>query len=193
MGKISPSPSSSLHSPHTSYKMTPRVIVVGGGLSGLSAAHTIYLAGGNVVVLDKQGFFGGNSTKATSGTGSKQAQQSQTSAGPVMSKNGDSSDPGKVSKPNKPAEFKIPEKEYSMEEVAKHNKKEDLWVVVKGVVMDVSDWLDEHPGGPQAIMNFMGRDATEEFEMLHDDEVIRKYAPSQVIGRVKGQKVTLEA
>jgi cytochrome b involved in lipid metabolism len=42
--------------------------------------------------------------------------------------------------------------------------------VVKGVVMDVSDWLDEHPGGPQAIMNFMGRDATEEFEMLHDDE-----------------------
>merc|ERR1711939_759261 len=36
-------------------------------------------------------------------------------------------------------------------------------------------------------------DATEEFEMLHDDEVIRKYAPSQVIGRVKGQKVTLEA
>jgi len=38
----------------------------------------------------------------------------------------------------------------------------------------------------------MGRDATEEFEMLHDDEVIPKYAPSQVIGRVKGQKVTLE-
>lgn len=36
-------------------------------MSGLSAAHTIYLAGGNVVVLDKQGFFGGNSTKATSG------------------------------------------------------------------------------------------------------------------------------
>ena len=46
--------------------MVPRVIVVGGGLSGLSAAHTIYLAGGNVVVLDKQGFFGGNSTKAVS-------------------------------------------------------------------------------------------------------------------------------
>lgn len=46
--------------------------------------------------------------------------------------------------------------------------------------MDVTDWLDEHPGGPQALMNFMGRDATEEFEMLHDDEVIPKYAASQV-------------
>lgn len=76
--------------------------------------------------------------------------------------------------------------------VAKHNTKEDLWLVVKGVVLDVSEWLDEHPGGPQALMNFMGRDATEEFEMLHDDEVIPKYAASQVIGRVKGQTPTLE-
>lgn len=38
----------------------------------------------------------------------------------------------------------------------------------------------------------MGRDASEEFEMLHDDEVIPKYAPSVVIGRVKGQEITLE-
>ncbi|KAM3069340.1 Osmotic growth protein [Clarireedia jacksonii] len=127
------------------------------------------------------------------GTSDKQAQQSQTSAGPVMKGNAaDSSDPGKVSKPTKPSEFKVPEKEYTMEEVAKHNTKEDLWVVVKGVVMDVTNWLDEHPGGPQALMNFMGRDATEEFEMLHDDEVIPKYAASQVIGRVKGQTPSLE-
>ncbi|PHH68894.1 hypothetical protein CDD80_7164 [Ophiocordyceps camponoti-rufipedis] len=98
----------------------------------------------------------------------------------------------KASKPNDPKAFVVPEKEFTMDEVAKHNKKEDLWVVVKGVVMDLSDWLDEHPGGPQAIMNFMGRDATEEFEMLHDDEVIPKYAPRQVIGRVKGQTPSLE-
>jgi len=131
-------------------------------------------------------------SQSQSGSGSTQARQSQTSAGPVLSNNADSKDPGKVSKPSKPSEFKIPEKEYTMEEVAKHNTKEDLWVVVKGVVMDVSDWLDEHPGGPQAIMNFMGRDATEEFEMLHDDEVIPKYAAKQVIGRVKGQTPSLE-
>ncbi|KAK4451592.1 fumarate reductase [Podospora aff. communis PSN243] len=95
-------------------------------------------------------------------------------------------------KANDPKKFTIPEKEFTMEEVAKHNKKEDLWVVVKGVVLDLTNWLDDHPGGPQALLNFMGRDATEEFEMLHDDEVIPKYAPDQVIGRVKGQKVTLE-
>ncbi|KAL7926301.1 putative fumarate reductase/succinate dehydrogenase [Trichoderma austrokoningii] len=93
---------------------------------------------------------------------------------------------------SKPKAFSVPETEYTMEEVAKHNTKEDLWVVVKGVVMDLTNWVEEHPGGVNAILNFMGRDATEEFAMLHDDEVIPKYAPSQVIGRVKGQKVTLE-
>lgn len=35
-----------------------QIIVVGGGLSGLSAAHTIYEQGGNVLLLDKNPFFG---------------------------------------------------------------------------------------------------------------------------------------
>jgi len=121
-----------------------------------------------------------------------QAKQSQVSAGPVMSRDTGSTDPGVMKEPAKPSKFEIPETQYSMEEVSKHNTKEDLWVVVKGVVMDVSNWLEEHPGGPQALMNFMGKDASEEFSMLHDDEVIAKYAPSQVIGRVKGQEITLE-
>ncbi|RIB26356.1 hypothetical protein C2G38_2131244 [Gigaspora rosea] len=47
--------------------MYNQVIVVDGGLSGLSAAHTVLERGGNVLVLNKNSFFGGNSTKATSG------------------------------------------------------------------------------------------------------------------------------
>ena len=127
---------------------------------------------------------------ASSSSSSSDAPVKHTTsaAGPTPAK-GDGS---KASKPNDPKKFTIPEKEFSMEEVAKHNKEDDLWVVVKGVVMDLTNWLDEHPGGPAAIKNFMGRDATEEFEMLHDDEVIPKYAPQQVIGRVKGVKPTLE-
>jgi len=44
-----------------------QVIVIGGGLAGLSAAHTVLERGGSVVLLDKMAFLGGNSTKATSG------------------------------------------------------------------------------------------------------------------------------
>eukprot|EP00218_Dolichomastix_sp_CCMP3274_P008867 CAMPEP_0170133594 /NCGR_PEP_ID=MMETSP0033_2-20121228/1410_1 /TAXON_ID=195969 /ORGANISM="Dolichomastix tenuilepis, Strain CCMP3274" /LENGTH=522 /DNA_ID=CAMNT_0010369097 /DNA_START=14 /DNA_END=1582 /DNA_ORIENTATION=+ len=47
--------------------MAEQVIVVGGGLAGLSAAHTIIERGGKVLLLDKMAFLGGNSTKATSG------------------------------------------------------------------------------------------------------------------------------
>ena len=40
-------------------------IVVGGGLSGLSAAHTLIDGGVRVTLLEKNAFLGGNSTKAT--------------------------------------------------------------------------------------------------------------------------------
>lgn len=93
---------------------------------------------------------------------------------------------------SKPKGFSIPEKEISLEEVAKHNTKEDLWVVVKGVVLDLSNFLDDHPGGPSSLIAFAGKDATEEFEMLHEDEVIPKYAAHCVVGKLAGAEVTLK-
>jgi flavocytochrome c len=44
-----------------------QVIVVGGGLAGMSAANQVVESGGKTVLLDKSAFCGGNSTKATSG------------------------------------------------------------------------------------------------------------------------------
>ena len=43
----------------------PSAIVVGGGLSGLSAAHTLIDGGVHVTLLEKNPFLGGNSTKAS--------------------------------------------------------------------------------------------------------------------------------
>lgn len=36
----------------------------------------------------------------------------------------------------------------------------------------MTDWVDEHPGGPQALFTHMGKDASEEFAMLHDVSLI---------------------
>merc|ERR1719506_2148183 len=71
---------------------------------------------------------------------------------------------------------------YSMEEVAKHTSKTDCWVVVSGQVLDVTKFLSEHPGGELAILTFGGKDATEEFNMIHPPDVIPKYAPYAPIG-----------
>jgi predicted heme/steroid binding protein len=77
------------------------------------------------------------------------------------------------------------EKTYTVDEVATHNKKEDIWVVIDGQVLDVTKFLPDHPGGEKAILLYAGRDATEEFNMLHDPKVIPRYAPDAVIGRVR--------
>lgn len=61
--------------------------------------------------------------------------------------------------------------EYTLADVAEHNKKNDIWVVVNGEVLDVTKFLPDHPGGEKAILLYAGRDATEEFNMLHDPKV----------------------
>jgi len=73
---------------------------------------------------------------------------------------------------------------YSMEEVAKHVTKGDCWVVLHGRVLNVSNFLSEHPGGELAILTFAGKDATAEFDMIHPPDVIEKYAPDAVIGQL---------
>merc|ERR1712127_48933 len=71
---------------------------------------------------------------------------------------------------------------YTLEEVAKHNSKQSCWVVLDGKVLDVTSFLSEHPGGELAILTFAGKDATEEFNMIHPPDVVGKYAPDAVIG-----------
>lgn len=73
---------------------------------------------------------------------------------------------------------------YSLEQVAKHNKENDCWVVVNGEVLNVTEFMDDHPGGKMAIMTFAGRDATEEFNMVHEEGVVQKYAAETVIGKL---------
>merc|ERR1719436_1303782 len=75
---------------------------------------------------------------------------------------------------------------YSLADVAKHVTKGDCWVVVNGQVLDVTSFLPNHPGGELAILTFAGKDATEEFNMIHPPDVIPKYAPEAIIGQLGG-------
>ena len=40
--------------------------------------------------------------------------------------------------------------------------------------------MPDHPGGKKAIMLFAGKDATEEFDMLHNPNVLTKYLSPEV-------------
>lgn len=77
-------------------------------------------------------------------------------------------------------------KEFTLADVAKHNTEKDCWVAVNGKVLNVTNFLEDHPGGKMAILTFAGKDASEEFNMLHEKDVIEKYAPETIVGDLKG-------
>ena len=69
---------------------------------------------------------------------------------------------------------------HTVEKVAKPNKKGDVWVVLNGRILNVSNFLSLHPGGKLAILTFGGKDAAAEFHMFHPPDVVEKYAPDEI-------------
>jgi len=126
----------------------------------------------NRLVLDIQG---GASTSSSAATAAPTATASPTTT---------ASPPASAAAPAA-APVKKEMKAYTPDEVAKHNAEKDCWVSINGQVLNVTNFLPDHPGGKKAILLFAGRDASEEFNMLHKPDVIPKYAPDAVIGTLK--------
>ncbi|KAG9045043.1 hypothetical protein FS837_007146 [Tulasnella sp. UAMH 9824] len=82
-------------------------------------------------------------------------------------------------------------KSFTREEVAKHNKEGDLWVIIDAKVYDLSKFSRMHPGGLSVLLDedVAGQDATEIFYSLHRQEVLLKpgYARLQV-GVLQGEE-----
>ncbi|KAL4939113.1 hypothetical protein BDV06DRAFT_231271 [Aspergillus oleicola] len=74
-------------------------------------------------------------------------------------------------------EASAPEKQFTREEIEKHNTKDDCWIVVNGKVYDATSVLSWHPGGPGPILAHAGRvhhETTEEYSSIHDDYATQK-------------------
>lgn len=72
------------------------------------------------------------------------------------------------------------ERSISVDELRAHASPEDLWIAIRGVVYDVSEWAQNHPGGVGVITACTGRDATRDFDAVkHSDYAVgllRNYA-----------------
>ncbi|KAJ7066030.1 acyl-CoA dehydrogenase [Mycena amicta] len=84
----------------------------------------------------------------------------------------------------------VANKQFKRDEVAQHDKDDDLWVIINGNVYDVSRFAAVHPGGMDVLLDAQtaGQDATEAFFGLHRHEVLLQpqYARRQ-IGTVAGE------
>ncbi|KAF8333154.1 FMN-dependent dehydrogenase-domain-containing protein [Cantharellus anzutake] len=67
----------------------------------------------------------------------------------------------------------------SANEVSIHNSRLSCWIIVSGNVYDVTDFLDEHPGGSATILRYAGRDATAEYQPIHSPTTLRDYLPEE--------------
>lgn len=93
------------------------------------------------------------------------------------------------------------QKLYTWEEILKHNKESDCWIVIDGNVVDVTDWLAKHPGGSDTISQMATRDVSNMFEAIQahhknggaatkewKSRVIGKVDPNSVRPQVKSQR-----
>jgi flavocytochrome c len=65
--------------------------------------------------------------------------------------------------------------EISVDELAKHNSKDDIWLAIDGVVYDFTEFAHEHPAGFQSIFNLAGRDGSEAFAAVHNAGMLEDF------------------
>jgi cytochrome b involved in lipid metabolism len=70
------------------------------------------------------------------------------------------------------------------EEVAKHNKDGDLWVVLDGMVLDVSEFQFCHPGGRLVLHESAGQDVSNSYRNAGHSKRARKVVERLKIGNV---------
>lgn len=74
-------------------------------------------------------------------------------------------------------------KEFSWKDIKTHNKQEDLWIVVDGLVLELTKFFPDHPGGRKVLLSMGGRDCSVVMEVYHPSNVFLTL-PKYCIGRV---------
>lgn len=53
---------------------------------------------------------------------------------------------------------------YTTAQVATHSKASDCWLIISSKVYNITNFLDQHPGGTDVILPYCGKDATKAFD-----------------------------
>ncbi|UNI22588.1 hypothetical protein JDV02_008463 [Purpureocillium takamizusanense] len=78
-------------------------------------------------------------------------------------------------------------KEFTYQDVAEYNTKKDIHMVIHDKVYDCSQFIDEHPGGEEVMLDVAGQDATEAFEDVGHSDEARETLERLLVGTLKRQ------
>ncbi|GFN91982.1 fatty acid desaturase 2 [Plakobranchus ocellatus] len=76
-------------------------------------------------------------------------------------------------------------RQITFEELSKHNKKEDQWLMIDRKAYNITEFAKRHPGGAKILNHYAGEDATDAWTAFHNDkEKVSKYLKSVYVGDV---------
>ncbi|KAF7993328.1 hypothetical protein HCN44_006388 [Aphidius gifuensis] len=81
---------------------------------------------------------------------------------------------------------------YTRKQVSQHNGQieERIWTIYKNSVYDITDFLNEHPGGPELLMECAGKDMTSDFDDAgHSSHAMSLLKPLKIGDLVEDDKI----
>ncbi|XP_058786153.1 cytochrome b5-like [Vicia villosa] len=78
---------------------------------------------------------------------------------------------------------------FTLSQISQHKSNKNCWLVINGRVLDVTKFLEEHPGGEEVILEVAGKDATKEFDAIGHSKAAQKLVLKHQVGVLEGAKV----
>ncbi|GAU36504.1 hypothetical protein TSUD_316300 [Trifolium subterraneum] len=81
------------------------------------------------------------------------------------------------------------QKVFTLSQISQHKSNKNCWLVINGRVLDVTKFLEEHPGGEEVIVEVAGKNATKEFDAIGHSKAAQNLVLKYQVGVLEGAKV----
>ena len=161
------------------------ISVFGGGIAGLTVAHELSEKGFDVTVYEKDEFLGGmaKSKRNVDNIPTEHSWRGYNTGFYVNCLD--------ILKriPIQKECFTEDFNSYTIEEIQKHNKEDDLWTYYKGSVYDITKFVKKHPGG-RVILKAGGKNLEEVWDKFgvkwhNKDPEVQSTLKNYEIGQIK--------
>ncbi|KAG2204140.1 hypothetical protein INT47_011623 [Mucor saturninus] len=71
---------------------------------------------------------------------------------------------------------------FTHEQVSKHNTRDDLYMIIDNKVYDITNFVDEHPGGDEILIEEGAKDASGPFEDVGHSPDARQMLEKYLVG-----------